>query len=882
MERQHRVRAARPFDFAQGLARRRWHLVPLLLLTSGLAAAAVTIWVAESHGTLKVSGLDGAFLLEIPESPYGSGVVGVDATSGNIWTYGQQRLRAFDREGEEFLDVASSELPDWDPNIDMAVDGDAGRVWLLLGSVVYSYDLQGILQGSFDSGSASERLTLDRSRSILWMGGGAQLRAFNTTLQEVELVDLGSLHVRSIEWDSNRDELWVAAGDRLRRYDADGVQVADMPNPAGSLTSLMSPDGAGGLWIADSTQAWRVDPTGGVSAPFAPFPDSTVPTIISLVASPVDQSLWAANEDHLRHFAVNGAVLQTLELILEDNVQRYVAHLSLFADQTPPTLAILAPHAGSSLRERRPLIDLAYLDPGSGVDASTLEFTLNGSALAVSCESAEDGAECRPTSDLPDGTKNLSVVVSDLEGNGSTPATRTFTIDTVAPEFANLAPAQDAIVAAAAQAITGAVSEPAVVTVNGAPVNLNGVSFSASVVLSEGPNSFDLVATDAAGNAGSVTRRVTLDTVPPAQPVATLIAVGNPVNGVVSVTGGAGAVEAAVGVRIVNVRTGVVVTVQATDNGAFSASIAAIPGDVLQVRAIDAAANSSAHVSVTTGGGGGALDVTLSSPVPGTTASRIAVVTGAVSGSSDAGVAVNGRSVATFADSSVLRFSTAVDLLPGANEIQVIARDPAGNTAMRVVTVARSGEALFDVEVAPASGVAPLNVTFRIRQYSEDGPVRVELDYEGDGSVDRDVPTDELEFAYSYAQAGILSPVVFVTTADGQRRAYSTTVVVESTAQIDAKVQNTWSGFRGALAAGNAVGAASYFSSRARARYATFFNEQQGQLAALGADLPTPQAVEISGTYAEYAMVREIGGVSRLFLVQFVRDADGVWRIAGM
>jgi len=42
------------------------------------------------------------------------------------------------------------------------------------------------------------------------------------------------------------------------------------------------------------------------------------------------------------------------------------------------------------------------------------------------------------------------------------------------------------------------------------------------------------------------------------------------------------------------------------------------------------------------------------------------------------------------------------------------------------------------------------------------------------------------------------------------------------------------------------------------------------------------QTVEISGTYAEYVVVREIAAVSRLFLVRFIRDPDGVWRIAGM
>ncbi|MFN8544254.1 MAG: hypothetical protein U0807_08605 [Candidatus Binatia bacterium] len=42
------------------------------------------------------------------------------------------------------------------------------------------------------------------------------------------------------------------------------------------------------------------------------------------------------------------------------------------------------------------------------------------------------------------------------------------------------------------------------------------------------------------------------------------------------------------------------------------------------------------------------------------------------------------------------------------------------------------------------------------------------------------------------------------------------------------------------------------------------------------------QAVNISARFAEYAVTRTIAGESRLFLIDFIRDADGVWRIASM
>ncbi len=198
------------------------------------------------------------------------------------------------------------------------------------------------------------------------------------------------------------------------------------------------------------------------------------------------------------------------------------------------------------------------------------------------------------------------------------------------------------------------------------------------------------------------------------------------------------------------------------------------------------------------------------------------------------------------------------------------------------VASTRSAEAPFGVEATPASGLPPLNVTFRILQYTEDGPVRVELDYEGNGAIDRDVATDELEFGYFYSQTGTFRPMVFVTSADGRRHSLSATIVIESAAQIDAKIRGVWNDFRAALVAEDTSAAASYFSEVARTRYAALFNQEPDELAALGAGLPELQQVTIMAKYAEYSAVREIDGVARLFLVQFVRDPDGIWRIAGM
>ena len=130
---------------ARSLRSRRMGLLAAALTLVALSASAATIWLAETNGTLKVSALDGAFLLELPELPFGTAAAGVDPTNGNIWTYGDQRLRAFDREGDGFLDLSSELYPLWDSNIDLVVDGNAGNVWLVLGTSVTIWDRKSVV-----------------------------------------------------------------------------------------------------------------------------------------------------------------------------------------------------------------------------------------------------------------------------------------------------------------------------------------------------------------------------------------------------------------------------------------------------------------------------------------------------------------------------------------------------------------------------------------------------------------------------------------------------------------------------------------------------------------------------------------------------------------
>ncbi|MCB1034335.1 MAG: DNRLRE domain-containing protein, partial [Acidobacteria bacterium] len=107
-------------------------------------------------------------------------------------------------------------------------------------------------------------------------------------------------------------------------------------------------------------------------------------------------------------------------------------------DLEPPELTVTAPAEGARLSTSAPALSVSYSDAGTGVDPSSLSFTANGSALAVSCAAGETGATCTPSAALPEGLVTLSATVADLAGNVSPPASVSFTVDTVAPPAVDL------------------------------------------------------------------------------------------------------------------------------------------------------------------------------------------------------------------------------------------------------------------------------------------------------------------------------------------------------------------------------------------------------------------------------------------------------------
>lgn len=194
----------------------------------------------------------------------------------------------------------------------------------------------------------------------------------------------------------------------------------------------------------------------------------------------------------------------------------------------PPVVSITSPTAGSWYTNAQTPVSFTLTDEagGSGVALETLAFVLDGTTLGSTspgmvCTAIENGYSCvyTPPEALADGSHSVSITVSDEAGNESTAVSVSWNIDTVNPNLEVTSPANGLVTNNPTLTIAGTASDASSglvsVTINGSPVTVTDGAFSQTVTLTEGTNSFTVVATDAVGHTSSVSRSVLLDTVAP-------------------------------------------------------------------------------------------------------------------------------------------------------------------------------------------------------------------------------------------------------------------------------------------------------------------------------------------------------------------------------
>ena len=274
------------------------------------------------------------------------------------------------------------------------------------------------------------------------------------------------------------------------------------------------------------------------------------------------------------------------------------------------------------------------------------------------------------------------------------------------------------------------------------------------------------------------------------------------------------------------------------------------------------------------------LAATLTDPLPGATVHTDSLaLSGTFKGSENTGITVNG--IVAFTDGQNFYVNN-LPLELGENTLTITITGLDGQTTTQTVTVTSSGPASLQVEVEPQVGLAPHTTRFTIG-YSGTGSVaRYTLDADGDGVVDGTGTDIAIPLEYTYTAPGVYRPRVTLVDSAGKTNHQTLTVLVQDPARVDAFFTMLWSGMNSALTRGNVAQAAGYLNQSAKRKYTPVFAALKPNFPQIVASYSPLQRLSVSETIGEYAIQRAANGQNRVYLIYFLKDTDGVWRVDEM
>jgi hypothetical protein len=170
-------------------------------------------------------------------------------------------------------------------------------------------------------------------------------------------------------------------------------------------------------------------------------------------------------------------------------------------DTVPPVLTVKTPAGTGTFYTNNATLSVS----GTVVNATAL--TLNGVNVTIGTNGTFSKAVT-----LTEGTNTVTVIAKDLAGNEAK-WTRTVVLDKTAPKVTITSPKAGLVTNVAGQTVTGTVDDLTAAIKQGTTnvTNTNG-TFTTSYTLVAGVNTITVMATDRAGNVGTASITVTLDT----------------------------------------------------------------------------------------------------------------------------------------------------------------------------------------------------------------------------------------------------------------------------------------------------------------------------------------------------------------------------------
>ena len=780
------------------------------------APSPAVVWFAEHRNLVQVDPATDQIILNIA-LPSESDAVAVDPADGSAWLLADRRLQKYDRSGilKQVIDLRSLSRKLDEPKY-LLLNPHDSSLWVAGEKTVLRLDAGGKLVGetTLTESIRAAALGLD---DHLWLVTEKQLVRLSPGLVVQASQNLRSLlsSPRQVAGDSLGNRLWLAGHGELLALDPAnlaqpllrivlssglGAKGKDGENKdkdgeykgnAGEIDALTVHPVFGTVWVV-ARKTLLIYDRQGQPLKQVPLKSHDLGEIEAAVFDPVGFGLWLGGKKALGHFQSNGAFVARVP------VKHELEALAATPFRLRPTLSLLAPPDKTVTNNA--LTPLRY---GLGSDCTGtpcslepdytrslgLNVDVDGQTVGPLFTLSPDEAVYAPSIRWPEGGHQVTAQATDRYGHSSDKIVSQFTIDTVPPQFVSVMPLDGSSFNTPAVTISGSVNETSANVVlrrDGEFLSMGGANFSFAVTLKPGLNSFTLTAQDPAGNATSISYRLTL----------------------------------------------------------------------------------------------GGVNVSITSPVMGANLGTSTVlVQGTHTGPANTGIIVNGQVAFT----QGTQFFVTLPLTTGANTLTATATTPQGQTASHAVTVTRTTTAPdpAEVQAEPSSGIAPLTVRFRVRNNAATAITRIDADFDGNGAPDFTTTDPTAAIVYTYTAPGVYQPRITVT--QGATTFTQTLVVgVNDAQQMDQVFTNIWTGMNSALAQGDSNTALSFLNENAKRKYQRVFTALLPQMPQIIASYSPLRRVSISESIGEYAINRTINGRNKIFLIYFLKDTDGVWRLDAM
>lgn len=736
----------------------------------------------------------------------------------------------------------------------LAVDDSNNHIWIYGKKHVWVYDALGNLLINRDlprnfHGSDPIAVLVDSNADNVWIGIHKLLYRLNHNGDLVETLDLNN-NIQGLALDQSQSYLWIALDQKLMLLDNQGVDVFTVNIDDDKKPISLSYDHfLNQAWLASKYHISRYDNAGAL---VLDAQLSNAELLDKYSTTDGQGGLWLAGNRYLAHLNdtgqseymfkpfdgegddesdITGAVSDTNSHTIWISNHRYLKQYDLSGN-------LIQQIDSHSWLEQ----DEQSKDDDS--DNNIRHIAFYGGSLAPVILIADPENNSYTNYSQP----NILITYVD-RGNGIDPDTITITSN----------------------------DEPLQVTCQSTDI---GAQCNPVEGMPDGMYAISVTAEDHAGNVSDPAHTTfTVDTTPPSIPSGNLIGFQSDPDGSLTLIGQSGSVVLDTeSLTITNIRTGETVSGTANLDGSFSIKVPGTATDEFIIVLRDKAGNSSTTVFMH--GNDLPLQLAITSPVPDSSiAGDIVNVTGTFHGARNAGIKVNGIPAILTNNNWV---ANNIQLQTGINTLEVTATTGGGLSISQSIQITSTESTQLILNATPSSsGIAPLPITYQYQFLLNKEIDSLEIDYTGNGTFVQ--ISDSLAIpTYTYAEPGIYPVTLRLTDSDNIQYQALLILVVQDISQMDTLFHGIWSDFTTALLSGNKIAAMHTLDGTAQRNYGSAFDVLLPHMNDIVGSFSPLLRSSISSSFGEYAIVRDNNGQQNLFLIYFIKDQDGVWRLDSM